>query len=457
MAAPKKRKSSKPAGSSRSKKGNQNAFLVVFLVLSLAALGFSLWLLQKERSKSVSDNDSLSEKAHKLTQENPDAEVLSGPADSEEISKKKDPKPVPTKPQITPVIKPTVPKPLPTPAPTPAPTPVPAPEALPTPTAKPTPTSVPLAEPTPVPTLAPAPVRTNQIPVRAQVVVSSAPTTALEMAAWQVQLERHHFSGGTIDGDYGMRSKRAITQFQRNRNLPVTGELDIETRMALGTPGNPFKTYIVTQDDMSKIQPTPILWAEKAKATYLGYNEPWEMLSEKFHASPGFLKKLNPSITQISAGTEILAPNLDQSFPLPKADRIQIILHETTLLVYSNTGRVLACFPCSIAADKNKRPSGSLAVKVLAPNPNYTFNPDVLKAVAQKENIFTKIILPPGPNNPVGLAWIGLTLPGYGIHGTPEPMDISRTGSSGCFRLANWNAQKLMKMVSVGTPVEVVE
>lgn len=301
------------------------------------------------------------------------------------------------------------------------------------------------------------PTQSSQVPLRAEPVVSAFPTTEIEMAAWQVQLERHHFSGGTIDGDYGMRSKRALVQFQKNRNLPVTGELDIESRMALGTPGNPFKPYVVTQEDMNTIQPTPILWVEKAKATYLGYNNAWEMLSEKFHCSPDFLKRLNPTVIEVTAGTELTAPNLDQSFPLPKADRIQIILQETTLLVFSNSGRVLACFPCSIAADKNKRPSGLLAVKVIAPNPNYTFNPEVLKAVALKEGITTKIILPPGPNNPVGLAWIGLTLPGYGIHGTPEPMDISRTGSSGCFRLANWNAKKLMKMVSIGTPIEVIE
>jgi lipoprotein-anchoring transpeptidase ErfK/SrfK len=57
----------------------------------------------------------------------------------------------------------------------------------------------------------------------------------------------------------------------------------------------------------------------------------------------------------------------------------------------------------------------------------------------------------------VGTTWVGLNLPGYGIHGTPEPENISRTQSHGCFRLANWNAEKVLKMVRVGTPVDVVE
>ena len=90
-------------------------------------------------------------------------------------------------------------------------------------------------------------------------------------------------------------------------------------------------------------------------------------------------------------------------------------------------------------------------------NPNYTFNPDVLKEAAAREGITTKMIIPPGPNNPVGLAWVSLSLPGYGIHGTPDPTEISRSGSLGCFRLANWNAVKVYKAVTRGTPVEIIE
>jgi len=56
----------------------------------------------------------------------------------------------------------------------------------------------------------------------------------------------------------------------------------------------------------------------------------------------------------------------------------------------------------------------------------------------------------------VGTAWIGLDKPGYGIHGTPKPEEVGRTESHGCFRLANWNAELLMRYVTVGTPVRVV-
>jgi lipoprotein-anchoring transpeptidase ErfK/SrfK len=64
--------------------------------------------------------------------------------------------------------------------------------------------------------------------------------------------------------------------------------------------------------------------------------------------------------------------------------------------------------------------------------------------------------IPPGPRNPVGLAWVGLDLPGYGIHGTPKPELIGKTGSHGCFRLTNWDALKFAGLVQVGIPVKVV-
>ena len=66
-----------------------------------------------------------------------------------------------------------------------------------------------------------------------------------------------------------------------------------------------------------------------------------------------------------------------------------------------------------------------------------------------------KYIYPPGPNNPVGLAWIGLSLPTYGIHGTPWPEQIGRAESHGCFRLSNWNAVRLRELCDVGTSVVI--
>lgn len=292
---------------------------------------------------------------------------------------------------------------------------------------------------------------------RAMPLVPAAPTNDLSRAIWQIQLERLHFSCGTIDGTWGSRSQKSVGHFQRVMGLAQTGQLDEATRIWLGEPEWPFGYYTVTEADMALVQPTPKLWRDKSRAAFLGYDTPWEMLAEKVHSTSAFLERINPEVQAISAGTTLIVPNLSPSAPLPLAGRIEIILSQTTLLVYDVAGRLTACFPCSIARDKNKRPAGRLVVSILVPNPDYTFSPDVLTSIAEQEGITRKMMLPPGPNNPVGVAWIGLSLPGYGIHGTPEPTDISRTGSSGCFRLANWNAQKLLGVVREGVPVDILE
>ena len=447
-----------PVRRTRSKKqsGPSKSVLVVLLLISLSCLAVSVYMLIDEKRKG-SDTTEMERKLEEMKRISPDAEIFNL---GEPDPKKKVASPEPARP--TPAPAPTRPPAPPKPAPQPEPEPIkidlnPVVRVAPTAPPQPQPPAPPqpqrITPPTPPTPPAPEPASVVR---KAERVVGPAPASQLDIAAWQIRLERHHFSMGTIDGDYGMRSRRAVTQFQKHHGLPVTGELDFETRYKLGMPGNPFQLYTVTAADMDKIQPPPSTWLEKSKVDYLGYHDAWEMLAEKFSSTEGFLKKLNPGVSNISAGTTITAPQLEPAMPLPKIDQIKIILPETTLLTYKD-GKVMSCFPCSIARDKNKRPAGRLEVKNRAPNPNYTFSPTLFAEAAQAEGIEQRLIIPPGPNNPVGSAWIGLTLPGYGIHGTTEPTEISRTGSSGCFRLANWNATKLIHMVTVGVPVEIIE
>lgn len=275
------------------------------------------------------------------------------------------------------------------------------------------------------------------------------------IAAYQVALERIHFSCGFIDGDQGMRTQRMLRAYQASRGLPVTGFLDQPTRDAIGEPGEPFLSYVVTADDVGSIMPKPQTWIAKSKATRLGYNDIWELLAEKFHCTRGYLKDLNPGVTTPTAGTEVIGPKVFPAARIPQAASLRILLSETSIEALDADGKVIAFFPCSIAKDKNKRPHGLLTVKVVDPHPDYTFDPALFADAAKAEGITHKMTIPPGPRNPVGTTWVGLSLPGYGIHGTPDPEAISRTQSHGCFRLANWNAEKVLKMVHVGTPVDV--
>jgi len=339
----------------------------------------------------------------------------------------------------------------------------------PTPVAPPVKPATTVAPVQPPPVAAPAfpsaetqPPLVQPVPIGA---VQGAPARALpvdmnkldteRIAAYQVALERIHFSCGFIDGDQGMRTQRMLRAYQASRGLPVTGFLDQPTRDAIGEPGEPFLSYVVTADDLASIMPKPMTWRAKSQASRLGYNDIWEMLAEKFHCTRAYLKALNRGVTSLTAGTEVIGPKVFPAAPIPKAASLRILLVQTSIEALDAGGRVIAFFPCSIAKDKNKRPNGALVVKSVVPNPDYTFDPALFADASKAEGITHKMMIPPGPRNPVGTTWVGLSLPGYGIHGTPEPENISRTQSHGCFRLANWNAEKVLKMVRVGTPVDV--
>jgi lipoprotein-anchoring transpeptidase ErfK/SrfK len=65
-------------------------------------------------------------------------------------------------------------------------------------------------------------------------------------------------------------------------------------------------------------------------------------------------------------------------------------------------------------------------------------------------------VVRPGPANPLGTRWLGLSIPGYGIHGTNVPESIGKYASHGCIRMRNSDVEDLFERVPVGTPVELV-
>ena len=115
---------------------------------------------------------------------------------------------------------------------------------------------------------------------------------------------------------------------------------------------------------------------------------------------------------------------------------------------------MVGSYPASIGSEEKPAPSGSFKVTSVAFDPWYQYNPKyAFKGV--KTNKPFKIA--PGPNSPVGLVWIDLSIPSYGIHGTPEPENIGKTESHGCIRLTNWDARDLASHVPKGAKVDFVE
>ena len=274
----------------------------------------------------------------------------------------------------------------------------------------------------------------------------------------QVVLARQGFSSGSLDGVNGSQTRAAIRAFQQQQHLPASGTLSAST-LALLAPDQPvFTNYTVTAEDIASLQPIGRTWLAKSQQTQLAHETLFELISERTRSNPKLVRWLNPQTDwgHVEAGTVLKVINVGAPAAVTKAAFLRIYLADRKLHAYDSATNLIGHFPCSIAARVDKRPLGeALHIIAVAPNPNYTFDPDVFPESAEAQQLGRKLILPPGPNNPVGTAWFSLDKPGYGIHGTPKPEDVGRTESHGCFRLANWNAEHLLKLVTVGTPVFV--
>lgn len=274
----------------------------------------------------------------------------------------------------------------------------------------------------------------------------------------QIALARHGFSSGPIDGVAGAQSASALRAFQTSVSLPATGRLDDATRAALVLETPPLTQFALTADDLAGLQPLGKTWLEKSSQPALAHETALELVAERTHASPRFIQALNPSVnwSALTAHTHLTVPAITLAPAATQAARIEIRLADHTLQAFDADGRLLVHFPVSIARKVEKRPVGELHVTIVIADPNYTFDPaNFPDSPEAKADPARKLILAPGPNNPVGVAWIGIDRPGYGIHGTPTPEQVGRTESHGCFRLANWDARTLLTLARPGLPVTV--
>ena len=273
----------------------------------------------------------------------------------------------------------------------------------------------------------------------------------------QVALARLAISPGSIDGAVGSQTRLALRQFQTKNHLPSTGALDAQTRPLLTLDAPPLTVYTVTTNDLARLQPLGKTWLEKSRQTALEFETEVELVGEFSHSNPALIKQLNPHVdwANLKPGTTLQVPDVQYPEPSDKAAFVLIHLSGKYLEAFDADTNLLAHFPCSIAAHVEKRPVGLLHVVVVAPHPNYTFDPALFPESPEAQQLGRKLILPAGPNNPVGVAWVGLDRPGYGIHGTPAPEQVGRTESHGCFRLANWDAAYFLKLAWIGLPVEV--
>lgn len=266
----------------------------------------------------------------------------------------------------------------------------------------------------------------------------------------QALLDWNHASPGPVDGGWGMNSKKALINFQTMKGLPATGKMDQKTWDALikNIPANKpvLVTYTLTEDDIkTNFAPTPATSEAKSKMKGLYYQDIKEMLGERFHMDVRYLDKLNKN-KAYEAGETITV--LNTRGPLnQRINRVVANKADKTLYAY-NGNKLVATYPTTIGSDATPSPQGTFKIinKVKMPWYKATVGEGAQKKVH---------MLPPGPNNPVGVVWMGLSKPSYGLHGSPKPEGISRQASAGCVRLTNWDVLEVYANIENGATVEL--
>lgn len=280
----------------------------------------------------------------------------------------------------------------------------------------------------------------------------------------QVYLDRANFSVGVIDGRWGRNAAIALWWYQRSRgiNAPEPGALDEATYRSLvaaagGVPAVVQRT-LTEEDVKGPFVSVPDDMYEKAELDCLCYESKKEKIAERFHASQEFLETLNPDVdwSAVNAGDRIWVPNVREPVTQTRPDiaRVVVSIRGNTFNAFDAQGNLIFHAPTTLGNKYDPSPRETVSVTKIAFNPHFHYQPKLFHEVPDDE---PEANLNPGPNSPVGVVWVALSKPHFGIHGTSDPDSIGYASSHGCVRLTNWDAHEVAHRLSEGVQVEFLD
>jgi len=302
----------------------------------------------------------------------------------------------------------------------------------------------------------------------------------------QIFLDQKCFGPGFLDGKPGKFTSNALYTYNRMKGrspgdwgaVAKEAKLEVKELYAMASVPSLAKTFV-----NSKL---PRKRSGQAKMKMMSYRSYLEFMAERYHTSQSFLIELNGAkkCRNLTVRSLLKVPNIQpftiESLVEGRMHHRATDLSERTVVIDTKSkgiyvydpqakakasssavlvveegeeslGEVVAMFPVTPGKEKFIH-RGEWKIKNSIELPQWRYDKQLLETGKRGKKALQ---IPPGPNNPVGVIWNGLSKSGIGIHGTSSPRTIGRSRSAGCYRLSNWDAVRFPLYARPGARVIV--
>ena len=299
----------------------------------------------------------------------------------------------------------------------------------------------------------------------------------------QIFLDQSHFGPGVIDGKPGRFTILAVNAWNEVNGYP-SNDLTAVMAAARKSVPNPFALAIVPDISVKWVN-TKLSYkrSQQANEKRMSYRSYGEFMSERYHTDVEFLIEINSrkQVYGLQPGGSLIVPNVKPFLienlngsryePIELLDSRHMVIDTkvnqariyestpTALVVGDPDGPVkvqanralVASFPITPGKPQFIK-YGLWEMRNAVQLPVWRYDQSLLDTGKRSNNALN---IPPGPNSPVGVIWMGLSVSGIGVHGTSDPETIGRSRSAGCIRMANWDATRLPDFIRPGASVEI--